>query len=630
MKGTFTWGIFRSMVIIFLGVASAGVARESDMTILEEYQLRLANLDTDDHFDQYDLGLWCINNDLLDEAIEVLEDARASKVSDAYTHYQLGRAYAAVGNYRQAKEKLKGAIWRIIKPVEKTPELRVLLDNWDELLKVGIKKWDPDYASLMVDSARQIIKVSKPVVLMMERSKWQERVDEVKGGSERKTFTNYDILDHRSLRHCDVVVKVTMGKPFISEYGDVINLTYDDYEVEEILHFVSQGGGFFISGNGAEWNRVNKKKARDTGREPLSHHEMPQNRIAEAFGLHYTKQSLTGEIVKQGFVSEHECFGDFNVDDRNMLLNAWYCRMESVNPDARVLMRDGERNPIGYALQYGLGRVIALGAMELPRDETSKNVVARMLQWLGEKETSLEAGHYYDQLFINESRFFEQLGKFKVLYPPGLAYRLPALLDMTASAANTVEDYFGLPLPEMKIRMIPRFQGGAAATHLSVPAAAPSHMFVAITSHEMSHKLYTGILGEAIAAWGGFKGMIGYGFGSQAESKFNERLDTFWENDPHATDIDISSKEEIKGALGKRLWVFQNLEERYGGDIFRRFNEERRKDDRLKGMMSMDDFVYYMSLAAGEDLYLWFRQIGTTVNPKHTGLPTATGLPRVG
>ena len=47
---------------------------------------------------------------------------------------------------------------------------------------------------------------------------------------------------------------------------------------------------------------------------------------------------------------------------------------------------------------------------------------------------------------------------------------------------------------------------------------------------------------------------------------------------------------------------------------------------RLKGKINSDEFIYYMSLAVGEDLYPWFRDIGTTVTPRYMGLPPARGL----
>lgn len=70
----------------------------------------------------------------------------------------------------------------------------------------------------------------------------------------------------------------------------------------------------------------------------------------------------------------------------------------------------------------------------------------------------------------------------------------------------------------------------------------------------------------------------------------------------------------------KGMWLADELERRYGADFFSRVFSllpKKAADDPLPATFAWesDRAAYYLSLAAGEDLFPWLREIGTTVHP---------------
>jgi tetratricopeptide (TPR) repeat protein len=103
-------------------------------SLLGEFERRRSSLKSDDIDGHYDLGLWCVGNNLLDEGIGMLEETIKLQPSNSFAHFQLGKAYAAVGNYCEARRRLGHAVRNMSNPVKKKPpELVEKLREWDEL-----------------------------------------------------------------------------------------------------------------------------------------------------------------------------------------------------------------------------------------------------------------------------------------------------------------------------------------------------------------------------------------------------------------------------------------------------------------------------------------------------------------
>lgn len=91
--------------------------------------------------------------------------------------------------------------------------------------------------------------------------------------------------------------------------------------------------------------------------------------------------------------------------------------------------------------------------------------------------------------------------------------------------------------------------------------------------------------------------------------------------DPSGTEVDLA---RVYAATQrwhpKGMWLLHELERRFGEDLLTRLfalMPRRREDDKLpvRFASDADRAAYYLSLAAGEDLTGWLREIGTSINP---------------
>jgi hypothetical protein len=100
--------------------------------------------------------------------------------------------------------------------------------------------------------------------------------------------------------------------------------------------------------------------------------------------------------------------------------------------------------------------------------------------------------------------------------------------------------------------------------------------------------------------------------------------------DPGLDKLDLADPGDEKThrkVLIKALFVMEELERSYPGLIPRlcRIHRARHPENRSE-MVSMQEFVYLCSLAAGKDLYPYFQSLGTTVAPREIDFARAADL----
>ena len=116
------------------------------------------------------------------------------------------------------------------------------------------------------------------------------------------------------------------------------------------------------------------------------------------------------------------------------------------------------------------------------------------------------------------------------------------------------------------------------------------------------------------------------GFKQEAAELLDEADRQFRENAQTEESIDIAMIYEQRSR--KPIWILKTLLEKYGNDLFVRLAEvlsEKRSDTKKNIPRSTfsetDSFIYYLSRAVDEDLFPWFKEIGTTVHPIPLGFP---------
>ena len=126
--------------------------------------------------------------------------------------------------------------------------------------------------------------------------------------------------------------------------------------------------------------------------------------------------------------------------------------------------------------------------------------------------------------------------------------------------------------------------------------------------------------GEGFPFFFGIWAMKLLGFEQEATEMVAEAERHFRENAQAEEPIDIAKVYEQRSR--KPIWILKTLLEKYGDDLFVRLAEvlSEKPSDTEKNMprttfSETDALIYYLSRAVGEDLFPWFKEIGTTVHP---------------
>ena len=396
-------------------------------------------------------------------------------------------------------------------------------------------------------------------------------------------------------------------------------------EVDAIKEFVERGGGLLLGCDGAQWASSNVRCSELAKTRPLRQEEMPINRIAGVFGIQFTDRPVSRADTATLKVAEHACFGEFPPRRVEAAVKSGILRqLESRHRNTDVLIRFGRRGRAAVAVSYGKGRVFAIGTHEnWCADQAEGHRLAEAVcQWLGANRLSLDYGQQVD----GDTRWFESStfvdeGIFRIAYNPQLAYKVPAFRDRVRVVSRFVSTYLGVELqdhfPErFVLRMLPAFGGGAAGAQINIAVLGEEEDTTGLIAHEMAHRVTRrafGPLEEYFSRWMGIQARHHYGEHAAAAAELQAELEAYRKADPMGRDLDLS-RTGGRAAQGKAIWVFKTLEEEFGQSFFRQYLEAVQQDPARPRTITVNDVVRYMSQAAGQDLRLWFRRIGTTLS----------------
>lgn len=164
-----------------------------------------------------------------------------------------------------------------------------------------------------------------------------------------------------------------------------------------------------------------------------------------------------------------------------------------------------------------------------------------------------------------------------------------------------------------------------------------THGILSIFGHELAHTMHgpvndlgkvAGISpipnrGEAHAGW--FQGKINALFKEDILDQSNRNCNSFFEFDPEGNGLDLATHYENDALMKKwgkgkdwtKTWyVWQKLDDRYGPTWYPRWRyiQHTRWQDDPEHRLSWDEMVEDMSIAVGEDLFPFMRNLGTTLD----------------
>jgi hypothetical protein len=418
-------------------------------------------------------------------------------------------------------------------------------------------------------------------------------------------------------------IRVQIGErwPFAwvpnARYNVVLTFQQDpkaqDYlpsEIAALKKFVKQGGGLVISGAAVKDAKLQTS--------------YPLNKLAKAFDA-----ELTATTVK--------------------VEGGWTASALKLGPDW-IVESASENQPTVAVRTYGKGRVVIAGdpALASWRDnvpDTDPRSAISVQKRMAKVLTMASSGS--KPIGGSLRVIMESAGGVGGAIYPEMEERLPGAVVYYAknqfkSVLETVRKdvpkvdkqvraWTPSPLPKdpMMLILAAGYGGGWAVNifepkEVGIIAPEPSEI-LSILAHEVAHTCYLGapspsgktaynlpdVFSEAHAGW--FQRKTCTWLNKSYAGHQPNNLFTF---DKDGTHLDLANVKDHGQGWTKLWWIFQKLDEKYGVTWYPRWmwvKNVRWADDPAK-LLTWDEVVEDMSIACGEDLFPFFKKIGTTLS----------------
>ena len=337
---------------------------------------------------------------------------------------------------------------------------------------------------------------------------------------------------------------------------------------------------------------------------------------------------LRGYRKKNLHLTDHEIADGLGIDD----LALTCCGILDVPADGSVFLEHSETGePIGACLDFGSGRVLLINTYLFQKE--NHPVSGRFIDWLGINRVSLttDVQAIPDEILIEEQ--VREDGKIKIFYTHFVEDRV----DMCMAFAKKLAKEMLSKFPESEkidwnIDLIPScvheysfsWEGSIMTIGACVGPPRLAYSLGVEASGLLADKTSFGKAAEVL--FDGFQFFFGIwamkllGFEREAAVMVAETERLFRENDEAENLIDIARVYEQRSR--KPIWILNALLQQYGEDVFVRLTAlfSEKQSDTEENMpdttfSEVDRYVYYLSRAVGEDLFPWFEEIGTTVDP---------------
>ena len=457
---------------------------------------------------------------------------------------------------------------------------------------------------------------------------WSDGLIRIEPDNIYKTTNNRDYLNEAVLKNYDVLT-ICSTTP----------LKYTDAEIQLIREFVENGGGLLLASSTSRFER--------DVRESIS--ELGINHVASLFGARFIPlpegqgemdtdaNPLRGYTKKNLRLADYEVVNGLGIDD----LGLTYCGILDIPADGNVFLEHSETGePVGACLHFGSGRVLLINTQLFQRE--NHPVSTRFIDWLGvnreetpQQKSSLTTGAQAipDEIPIEEH--VREDGKIKIFYTHFIEDRVDICMTFAKTLAEEMLSKF--PKGEKinwEIDLMPScvhkysFSWEDSVMTIGACISTPrlAYSLGVEASRLIADKTPFGKATEIIFDGDGFPFFFGIwamkllGFKPKAAEMVAEAERQFRENAKTEETIDIARVYEQRSR--KPIWILKALLEKYGDDLFVRLTEilSQKDSDTEKNIPRttfsyVDSLIYYLSRAVGEDLFPWFKKIGTTVHP---------------
>ena len=455
---------------------------------------------------------------------------------------------------------------------------------------------------------------------------WSDGLIQIEPDSTYQTTNNRDYLSEAVLKNYDALTICSNT-----------SLKYTDAELQLIREFVENGGGLLLAASTSRFER--------DVREPIS--ELGVNQVASLFGARFLSlpegqgemdidaNPLRGYTKKSLRLTDCEIVNGLEIDD----LGLTYCGILDIPTDSSVFLEHSEtEEPVGAYLHFGEGRVLLISAQLFQMEK--HRVSTRFIDWLGinreetpQQKPSLTTG---TQTIPDEISVEEQMredGKIRIFYTQFAEDRVDICMAFAKKLSKEMFSKFpeGEKI-EWKIDLMPScvheygFSWEDSVMTIGACVSPPrlAYSLGVEASRLIADKTPFGkakdVLYDGFQFFFGIWAMKLLGFEAEAEEMVAEAEHQYRENAEIEALIDVAKVYEQR--FRKPIWILKVLFDKYGDDLFVRLTKvfSGKQSDTEKNIprttfSQIDLLIYYLSRAVGEDLFPWFKEIGTTVHP---------------
>ncbi|MDR2980781.1 MAG: hypothetical protein LBV12_00885 [Puniceicoccales bacterium] len=406
----------------------------------------------------------------------------------------------------------------------------------------------------------------------------------------------------------------------ITEQGNPDSQHYTPAEQEALVRFVKEGGSLVLLGS----------PVRDAGKMK----SWTLNQLAGKFGA---------ELLPMADRYQNHSYATLKLDKE------W------------EVIANGEKNaPVQARRTFGKGKVILAGNQNILRTQKDKDLnqkinenICTLLDWACAGQTPVGG----------EPRFPQPMGGGGAIYPELETVTGDIVVfyarNQKENLLNTVQEIFpqvdkkvqhwlpSRPTKEPMYLILSAGSGGGWAVNAFRPkengviSDSPSGL-ISIYAHELAHTMsgpdnHLGAVagvspiperGEAHAGW--FQGKVDAWYDSSKRDKPNRNCNTAFES-PRFMELDLKKYSNGDPELRKKFnnsdewtkvwYIWQKLDDRYGCGWYPRWKwvqHTRWANDPLHHI-TWEQMVEDMSIAVGEDLFPFFRKIGTSLDRETAG-----------
>ncbi|MBU0761909.1 MAG: tetratricopeptide repeat protein, partial [Candidatus Altiarchaeota archaeon] len=503
-------------------------------------------------------------------------------VRNHYVRLRLGKALFELGRVQEAVEQLDTIVGyaRRTNYFERQRDKDRLIEEWNAKRDKEVKSRE-DFESL-TGAVREIVKKTGVIRALMDQSKQKSKLMRgtlkyfVEDDQRVRSYQIFGRLTLEKLKDYDVLTMFSEGRPYAID-GRIVLPTYSQDEIDAIKSYVHAGGGLVIAPSMLGWMRTNVGLAASLGTKPFGPEEVPVQKIADEFGVKLLATRIAGDQLSNLTITDDGVFDGLDGDFvRKACEGSLFCGLEATDDRFKpIVSTAGGVAVMGYT-KYGKGCVVVMSNSRpwSPDSTEAKSILFNLIKFAGARQVSIDEG-LSRPLWNIKSGEQIRIKNVIVCYPEELQMERERFERTATRAIDFLEDFTGRKTEEVLreghlVQYTVAKGSGAQGKDIGIGGLGDEELVLRITTHELGHAFVRlpGIE-EYFVRYAAIRCANRWGYEMGAKAQFDGDVAEYRAAIAQGKKIDMWG-EPCRAAQGNALLVFQELEERYGPEIFRR------------------------------------------------------------